>query len=63
MDADDLYFLWHYAAVDAGGRCCKISFYFDPRHPLPVKLMYWGNVLFPAVTLLWAIAVSFYTEK
>lgn len=56
MDADDLYFLWHSAAVDAGGRYCKISFYFDSRHPLPVKLMYWGNVLFPALTLLWAIA-------
>ena len=34
----------------------KYHFYFDPRHPLPVKLMYWGNVLFPALTLLWAIA-------
>lgn len=34
----------------------KYHFYFDPRHPLPVKLMYWGNVLFPALTLLWTIA-------
>lgn len=34
----------------------KYHFYVDPRHPLPVKLMYWGNVLFPALTLLWAIA-------
>lgn len=34
----------------------KYHFYFDPRHPLPVKLMYWGNVLFPALTLLWEIA-------
>lgn len=34
----------------------KYHFYFDSRHPLPVKLMYWGNVLFPALTLLWAIA-------
>ena len=34
----------------------KYHFYSDPRHPLPVKLMYWGNVLFPALTLLWAIA-------
>ena len=41
----------------------KYHFYFDPRHPLPVKLMYWGNVLFPAVTLLWAIAVSFLHRK
>lgn len=41
----------------------KYHFYFDPRYPLPVKLMYWGNVLFPAVTLLWAIAVSFLHRK
>ena len=34
----------------------KYHVYFDSRHPLPVKLMYWGNVLFPALTLLWAIA-------
>ena len=35
----------------------------NAKRSLPVKLMYWGNVLFPAVTLLWAIAVSFLHRK
>ena len=63
MDADDLYFLWHYLLWMLEVGAVKYHFYFDPRHPLPVKLMYWGNVLFPAVTLLWAIAVSFLHRK
>lgn len=32
----------------------KIYFYYDPRFPLPMRLMFGMNLLFPAVTLLWA---------
>lgn len=41
----------------------KYHFYFDSRHPLPVKLMYWGNIVFPALTLLWGIAGAFLRRK
>ena len=41
----------------------KYHFYFDSRHPLPVKLMYWGNILFPALTLLWGITGAFRHKK
>ncbi|WP_283683534.1 ABC transporter permease [Parablautia sp. Marseille-Q6255] len=41
----------------------KCYFYFDSRHPLPVKLMYWGNIIFPALTLLWATAGTFLRRK
>lgn len=41
----------------------KYYFYFDSRHPLPVKLMYWGNIAFPALTLLWGIAGAFLRRK
>lgn len=37
----------------------KYHFYFDNRHPLPVKLMYWGNILCPALTLIWEVAACF----
>lgn len=37
--------------------------YFDNRHPLPVKLMYWGNVLFPILTLAWEVAAYFLKRK
>lgn len=37
--------------------------YFDNRHPLPVKLMYWGNVLFPILTLAWKVAAYFLKRK
>lgn len=33
----------------------KIRFYYDPRFALPVQLMFWGNILFPLLTLLWSI--------
>lgn len=33
----------------------KIYFYYDPRFPLPARLMFGANLLFPAVTLLWAM--------
>lgn len=41
----------------------KYYFYFDFRHPLPVKLMYWGNIVFPALTVLWTIAGAFLRRK
>ena len=31
----------------------KIVFYYDDRFAIPAKLMFWGNILFPAITLLW----------
>ncbi len=33
----------------------KKYFYFDPRLPFPVHIMFWSNILFPAVTLLWSV--------
>lgn len=37
----------------------KVWFYYDSRFAFPVKIMYWGNILLPAVTLgcsaLWVI--------
>lgn len=41
----------------------KYHFYFDVRHPLPVKLMYWGNILFPALTLLWGMISLAFRKK
>ena len=41
----------------------KYYFYFDSRHPLPVKLMYWGNIVFPSLTLLWGITGAFLRRK
>lgn len=32
----------------------KKHFYFDSRFPFPVHIMFWGNILLPAVTLLWS---------
>lgn len=32
----------------------KIVFYYDDRFAIPAKLMFWGNILFPAITLLWS---------
>ena len=32
----------------------KIVFYYDGRFAIPAKLMFWGNILFPAITLLWS---------
>ena len=31
-----------------------IVFYYDGRFAIPAKLMFWGNILFPAITLLWS---------
>lgn len=33
----------------------KVLFYYDTRFALPVQLMFWGNILFPLLTLLWLI--------
>lgn len=33
--------IWHY--------------YFDPRYALPVHIMFWSNILFPALGLLWPL--------
>lgn len=33
----------------------KVWFYYDPRFVFPVQLMFWGNILFPLLTLLWSI--------
>ncbi len=33
----------------------KKHFYFDSRFPFPVHIMFWGNILLPAVTLLWSV--------
>ncbi len=33
----------------------KVWFYYDPRFALPVRLMFWGNLLFPFLTLLWSV--------
>lgn len=40
----------------------KKHFYFDSRFPLPVHIMFWGNIVFPAVTLLWYV-VWFFRKK
>ena len=29
-------------------------YYFDRRFAIPVHIMFWGNILFPAATLLWS---------
>ena len=31
----------------------KVLFYWDSRFALPVQLIFWGNILFPAMSLLW----------
>ncbi len=31
-----------------------IVFYYNGRFAIPAKLMFWGNILFPAITLLWS---------
>lgn len=33
----------------------KVLFYYDTRFALPVQLMFWRNILFPLLTLLWLI--------
>lgn len=33
----------------------KVRFYYDSRFALPVRIMFWSSVLFPALTLLWSV--------
>lgn len=33
----------------------KVWFYYDSRFALPVKVMFWGNIILPAVALLWSV--------
>lgn len=33
----------------------KKHFYFDVRFALPVHIMFWGNIIIPAIGLLWSI--------
>lgn len=33
----------------------KVWFYYNPRFVFSVQLMFWGNILFPLLTLLWSI--------
>ena len=33
----------------------KVWFYYDTRFAFPVQLMFWGNILFPLLTLLWSV--------
>ena len=33
----------------------KVCGYYDSRFALPVQALFWGNILFPAVTLLWPL--------
>ena len=33
----------------------KVLFYYDSRFALPVKIMFWGNIFFPAAAFLWSI--------
>lgn len=33
----------------------KMLFYYDARFALPARLMFWGNILFPLLTLSWSI--------
>ena len=33
----------------------KVWFYYDPRFTLPVQIIFFGNILFPLLTLLWSV--------
>ncbi len=33
----------------------KIWFYYDSRFAIPVRIMFWGNIVFPAITLLGSV--------
>lgn len=41
----------------------KIQLYYDSRYAAPVKLMFWGNLLFPSITLLWTVFSLFRKKK
>ena len=33
----------------------KAWFYYDSRFAMPVQIMFWGNIMIPAITLLWSV--------
>ena len=33
----------------------KVWFFYDSRFALPVKVMFWGNIILPTATLLWSV--------
>lgn len=41
----------------------KVWFYYDSRFALPVQIMFWGNILFPAMTLLWSVLCMIKKKK
>lgn len=41
----------------------KKYYYFDSRFPLPVHLMFWGNILAPALSLLFSLFWSFKPKR
>ena len=41
----------------------KSLFFYDSRFPIPVQLMYFGNILFPTVTLGWSFLWLFQKKK
>ena len=41
----------------------KVLFYWDSRFALPMQLMFWGNILFPAISLLWPVLWAFCRKK
>lgn len=56
--------LWIYAVVLLFEVCMtwtlvtgiqKVWFYYDSRLAFSVQIMFWGNILFPAITLLWSV--------
>ena len=51
-----LYLLLSVLMAVNGGR--MLYYYGDSRLPLPVQLMFWGNILIPACLLVWAAAAG-----
>ena len=41
----------------------KVLFYWDSRFALPVQFMFWGNILFPAMSLLWPVLWTLRRKK
>lgn len=38
-------------------------YYFDPRYALPVHIMFWSNILFPALGLLWPLVWLMFRKR
>lgn len=41
----------------------KVWFYYDSRFAMPVQIMFWGNILLPAITLLWSVLWLIWKKK